>query len=235
MLNSLRATTVKKNEINNNIFKLQKNTPKQISKQNNSHSAHIHEENEGETCFVHSTFSDDAIAMICNEFYLSSCKNPKRLDLSYYYFAKDKTIMIYLYDMKKIFAGVHNIIRLIEQWKSGICYAKYCTAKISGYQLSDDNIHLGVITENNDIERRNRELQPILHPEPSPGGLPSFISSKHRANTADQISKAKVLTGFDVGNITIGGITYSYDVRTFVDKKHYMYFNDGILEQQIVE
>lgn len=173
--------------------------------------------------------------MICNEFYLNFYKSPKRVDLSYYYFAEDKTAIIYLYDLKKTLAGIDDMIHLIEQWKSSIIDAKYCIEKTELYQLTYPNIHLGVVTENNDVERRNRELQSIFHPEPLPEGLSSFLLSKHKANMIDRISKAKVLAGFDLGNVTIDGITYSYDVRTFTEKKHHMYFNDGILEQQIVE
>lgn len=232
----LRATPVKRQEIKNGIFELIKNTPRQISKRNNAHTAHVREETEAEDCFIHSQFSDEAFAVICKEFYLSSSKKPKRVDLSYYYFAEDKTAAVYLYDIKKTFAGLHTMIRLVEQWKSSICDAKCCLDKTDAYHLADPlDIRLGVITENNDTERRNRELKPVLHPEPLPAGLSSFLKSKRMAATADQISKAKLLTGFDEGKVTIDGITYDYDVRTLIDKRHHMYFNNGVLAQQAME
>lgn len=232
MINNSRAKAVKEHEIKDGVFELKKNTPKLITKENNSHVAHILEQNEGENCFVHSQFCDEAFALICHEFYLNFYEDPKRADLSYYYFAENETATVYLYDIKKTFAGVDVIIHLIEQWKSSICDAKYCVEK-ADYQLTYPDIHIGVITENNDIERRNRELRSILYPEPDPlpEGLPTFIMSKHQANTADQIAKAKILTGFDKGKVTIGGITYDYDVRIFINKEHHMYFNDGLLKQ----
>ena len=230
MIENLRAKPIKNENIENGIFDLKKNTPVQINKENNFHIAHIHEENENEDCFIHSKFCDDAFAMICKEFYLNFYTNPKKVDISYYYFAEDKTATVYLYDMKKTFAGIDSIINLIEQWKSSICDAKYCMSKTDIYQLTDSNIHIGVITEDNDTERRNNELRPILHPESLPNELPSFVKSQHRADTAGQLAKAKILAGFDIGKVTIDGITYDYDIRTFVEKKHDMYFNNGLLE-----
>lgn len=231
MIEDLRAKPVKSREIENDVFELRKNTPKLVNKRNNPYVARIYEHNEDEECFIHSYFCDEAFAMICNEFYLNFYDDPKRVDLSYYYFAEDKTAIVYLYDMKKTFAGVDDMIRLVEQWKSSICDAKYCIDKTEIYQLTYPNIRIGVITENDDIKRRNNELRSILYPEPLPEGLPSFITAKYRANIADQIAKAHILAGFDKGKVTIGGITYDYDVRTFVEKKHHMYFNNGILEQ----
>lgn len=237
MIYNLRAKLVEECDIKDGVFELRNNTPKLITKMNNSHIACVWEKNEEENCFVHFQFCDEAFAMICKEFYLNFYNAPKRVDLSYYYFAEDKTAIVYLYDMKKTFAGVDDMIRLIEQWKSSICDAKYCVEKTDIYQLTHYNIHIGVITENNDVERRNNELRPILYPEPEPlpGGLPTFITSKHQANTADHIAKAKILTGFDKGKVTIGGITYDYDVRTFINKEHHMYFNDGLLKQQTMK
>lgn len=231
MINNLRAKAVKKHEIKDGVFELKNNTPKLINKKHNSHVAHILEQNEGENCFVHSQFCDEAFAMICHEFYLNFYEDPPKVDLSYYYFAENGTAIVYLYDMKKTFAGVDVMIHLIEQWKSSICDAKYCVDK-ADYQLTYPNIHIGVITENNDIERRNNELRPILYPEPDPlpEGLPTFIMSKHQANTAGQIPIAQVLAGFDEGKVTISGVTYHYDVRIFVEKKHHMHFNDGFLK-----
>lgn len=234
MIGDLRAAPVKPDELNGGVFELKRNTPKQIGKESNPYIAHIHEEEED--CFIHSQFCDEAFAVICKEFYLNFYKNPKRVDLSYYYFAEDKTATVYLYDMKKTFAGIDVIVHLIEQWKSSILDAKYCVDKTEAYQLADpQDIRIGVITEDNDMERRNRELQPILHPEPLPEGIPSFIKNKRKANKADHIIKAKLLEGFDLGKVTIDGITYDYDVRTFIDKEHHMYFRNGVLERQTAE
>lgn len=235
MTGILRAEPVKGREINDGVFELQKNTPKLIGKKNNSHTARLHEETEDEDCFIHSQFRDEAFAMICKEFYLNFLKDPKKVDLSYYYFSEDKTVRVYLYDMKKTFAGLDVMIHLAEQWRSSIYDAKYCVAKTETYQLEDSDIHIGVITENNDTERRVRELQPVLHPEPPSEGVSSFMKSKRMAATADQVAKAKILAGFDEGKVTIGGITYVYDVRTFVNKQHHMYFNNGLLKHQAAE
>ena len=234
MIENLRAKPVKEKDLKDNIFELKNNTPMQINKENNLHVAHIHEENEDEDCFIYSQFCDKSFAMICKEFYLNFQKNPKRVDFSYYYFSEDNTAIVYLYDMKKTLAGNDVIFHLIEQWKSSICDAKYCVKKTEYHKLEDFNIHIGVITENNDTERRKNELQSILYPESLPDVLPSFVKSQHMADTADQIAKAKILSDFDKGKVTIDGFTYYYDVRTFVAKKHNMYFNNGLLEQQIV-
>ena len=58
--------------------------------------------------------------------------------------------------------------------------------------------------------------------------------SKHKqaAVRSNLIAKAKVLEGFDEGKVTIRGITYNYDIRTFDDKEHHMFFTDGILISQ---
>lgn len=234
MIENLRAKRVKEKHLKDNVFELTKNTPVQINKENNLHAAHIHEEDEDEDCFIRSQFCDESCAMICKEFCLNFLKDPKKVDLSYYYFSEDKKAIVYLYDMKKTFAGIDVIIHLIEQWQSSIGDAKYCVDTVA-YKLTDSDIHIGVITENNDTERRNNELQSILHPETLPDGIPSFVKSQRKADTADQIARAKILTGFDKGKVTIGGITYDYDVRTFVDKKHNMYFKNGLLEQQVIE
>lgn len=235
MTDILQAAPVKRQEIKDGIFELRKNTPRRTSKRNNSHTALLREEEEDENCFIHSQFCDGAFAVICKEFYLSSPKKPKRVDLSYYYFSEDKTASVYLYDIKKTFAGLHTMIRLVEQWKSSICDAKCCLDKTGLYQLTHPGIRIGVITENDDIERRRRELQPVLHPEPVPEGLSSFLKSKRMAATADQVAKAKLLAGFDEGNVTIDGVTYDYDVRIFTNKEHHMYFNNGVLERQTTE
>lgn len=229
MIKNLRAKPLKDKETENNIYKLKKNTLKQINKENNSHIIHIYEENEDENLFIHSQFCDDSFAIIGNEFRLNFMENPKKVDLSYYSFIEDNKVIIYLYDIKKTFAGIDVIIHLIEQWKSSICDAKYCIDKLESYQIS--NICIGVITEENDIERRNIDLKPILHPDSISSAIPSFMISQHRADTLDRIAKAKLLSGFDEGKVTICGITYEYDIRIFNEKRHDMYFNNGVLKE----
>lgn len=229
MIRNLRAKALRKNDINDNVFKLKKNTPKMIDKHNNSHIGHICEQKEDENLYIHSLFEDDSFAIICNEFYLNFMENPKKVDLSYYSFTKEQSVMVYLYDMKKSFVGVDDIINLIEQWKSSICDAKYCIEKLETYSMPD--IHIGVITEKNDVERRKRELKPILHPDDISSDVPSFIASQHKANTVDSIPKAKLLKGFDEGKVTICGVTYKYDIRMFdKNQRHDMHFVNGILK-----
>lgn len=179
--------------------------------------------------FIHSQFSGDSFAVIGNEFHLNFMENPKRVDLSYYSFSEDNKAIIYLYDIKKTFAGIDVIIHLIEQWKSSICDAMYCINKLETYQIS--NIYIGVITEENDTERRNIDLKPILHPDSILPTIPSFMISQHMADTSDLIAKVKLLRGFDEGKITICGITYEYDIRIFDEKRHNMYFNNGVLKE----
>ena len=233
MLENLRAKTVKQENITDGVFELEKNQPIQICKQDNLFTARLYEKNEQESCYIHSTFSDESSAVICKELCLNYLKNSKKVDLSYYYFSESVQAIVYLYDMKKTFAGIDVLIHLVEQWKSSIIDAKYCIEKTEKYTIDPAaDIHLGVITEDNDVERRNRELEAILHLTPPPQKLPSYLKQQYQADHAIQISKAKILTGFDEGKVTIGGITYIYDIRTFNNKQHDMYFNDGCLEAQ---
>ena len=95
-----------------------------------------------------------------------------------------------------------------------------------------NDIQIGVITENNDVERRHRELQKILHPEPISTKLPQYMQHQRKADLSDNISKAKLLKGFDEGKVTIDGVTYNYDVREFINQKHHMYFDNGQLESE---
>ena len=213
---------------------LLKNTPKQIDKNNNTHTAHIHEYNESEdideNLYVHSYFNDEATAFICREFCLNFHRDPKRVDFSYYYFSETNKASIYLYDMKKTFAGIEVIIHLIEQWKSSLVDAIYCIGKLEKYEIQD--IHIGIITENNDIQRRKKEINLILHNEAleSYKNVSSSVQSKRNASRSDIIAKAKLLKGFDEGKVEICGVTYQYDVRLFHEKNHHMSFVDGILE-----
>lgn len=232
MLDTLRAKPVKENLIIDGIIELRKNQPILICEKNNSHKMCIYEEKEKESCLISSTFTDESCAMIGKEFHLNFLSDPKRVDISYYYFSVNGQARVYLYDMKKTFAGIDVLIKLIEQWKSSIIDAEFCVNKLDGYAISScSDIHIGVITEENAVERRKRELQPILHPEPLADGIPEYLRKKRQASDAIRISQEKVLNGFDEGKVTICGITYEYDVRLFNDKKHEMLFVDGVLKK----
>lgn len=230
MIDNLRAKAVKQKEISdNNIFELWTNTPKQINIFNNSHIAHIFESSENENLYIHSQFNDNAFAIICNEFFLNFIENSKKVDFSYYYFAEKNNVSIFLYDMKKSFSGIDMIIHLVEQWIQSLKTAQACVVQLDNYYI--DTIQLGIITENNDVVRRKRELEPILHPEIVSSNVSSFIASKRKANTSDIIAISKLLKGFDEGKITINGCTYEYDVRLFSNQEHHMYFYDGVLKK----
>lgn len=232
MIENLRAKPVKKNELANGVFQIKKNTPKQIDKTHNFHIAHIHEDAENEDVYIQSTFNDDSFALICNEFYLNFIESPKRVDISYYYFSENNKVNIYLYDMKKTFAGIDDMISLVEQWKSSIVDAEYCIRKLEQYEII--NICLGVITEDNATERRIRELNDILQPEEVESiKIPDFMKRQRRADTTHILAMRKILIGFDAGEVTIHGHTYKYDIREFVNKKHDMLFSDGILKEQV--
>lgn len=231
MLEIISAKPIKENELGeDNVFELKRNTPKQITKDNNAHVAHILEDKENEHLYIHSAFEDNEFAVICNEFALNFLKDPKRVDLSYYFFSETNQVTVFLYDMKKTFAGIDVLIHLVEQWKSSIDDAEYCIKKLSdygNYEIAD--IFIGVITEDNDAERRNKEIASLSSPDSTEPNIPSFIKSKHLANTADNIRKANLLKGLDEGRITISGKTYSVDVRVFIDKRYDMYFERGRL------
>lgn len=228
-LNNLRTTKVKSKNLDNGVFILQKNNPILIDKDNNEHIARIDEQKEGETVFIHSEFDDDSSAMIGNEFCLNFLKNSQKVDFSYYYFSEDKKVIVYLYDMKKTFAGLDVIIHLIEQWQNSIRTAYYCIGELQNYEISA--ICIGVITEDNNVERRIKEIEPILEVKKNFDRLPSFMQSKYNADNFDKIKKAKILAGFLDGEITILGNTYKYNVIMFDDNKECnIYFNNGILQ-----
>lgn len=228
-LNKLRADKVKLKDLDNGAFVLQKNIPKLINKDNNEHIARIDEQKEGEAVFIHSEFNDEASAMIGNEFCLNFLKDSKKVDFSYYYFSKDETVIVYLYDMKKTFAGIDDIIHLIEQWQNSIRTAYYCIDELPNYEISA--VCIGVITENNDVECRKKEIEPIMEVKKNFDRLPSFMQSKYSADNYDKIKKAKILDGFLEGEITILGNTYEYGIITFDDNKEcHMYFHNGILQ-----
>lgn len=235
----LRAKRLKEKHVSDGLFTLKTNKPMLVDSENNGHIVVIHEqkpvEDVDEYCYIHSVFNDGATAMVCNEYRLDFLKKSKAVDLSYYYFAADKNSKVYLYDFKKTLVQKDIIIKLIEQWQSSISDAKYCIEKTEEYKLANSDIYIGVITENNDTERRNIELAKILYPEPIPDNIPSSIKSKRLANCSTQISEAKALREFDKGTVTISGVTYHYDIRTFTNKKHDMYFIDGILNPEITD
>lgn len=225
---------ISEGKIFDGIFKLSKLLPKIIDKSNNSHTIHIHEEDEKnkvkEDLYIHSQFNNDAFAIIGNEYYLTNfLKTPNAVDMSYYYVGVDNQVIIYLYEMKKSFAGEHEMEDIIEQWDQSIRTAKACFIQLQECIIKD--IQIGVITENNDIERRKRELQPILHPAPISTNLPQYMQHQRRADLSANIAKAKLLKGFDEGKVTIDGVTYEYDVREFDNQKHDMYFEDGQLKK----
>lgn len=232
MIEVLRAKPVKAKNIKDGVFEIKKNTPIQICKENNSHKLHIIEKDEKEDCYISSTFHDDSFAMVGNEFCLNFLSDPKKVDISYYYFSVSGKSIVYLYDMKKTFAGIDVLMNLIEQWTSSIKDAKYCIDQLDSYSLNPcSDIHIGVLTENNAVDRRTRELKPILHPEPLSEKIPEYQIKKQQASSASRISQAKILAGFDEGKVTILGSTYKYDVRLFTNKTHEMLFFDGILER----
>lgn len=233
MLTTLRATPLKSNEIVNDYFLLKKNTPKLINKKNNSHVIQIHEDSAGEDCYIHSSISGNAFAHIGNEFCLNFMKNPKKVDLSYYFFPESKLAVVYLYDMKATFAGKNVLLHLIEQWKSSIADAKYCINVVDEYQLAERDIHIGVITENNDESYRKRELKSIrkqINETRAEDGIASFVQYKHKAAIAELVKCEKILSEIEGGKITIDGVTYSIDIRQFEEKVHNMYFRDGVLD-----
>ena len=234
MIENTRATTVKNKELKDNVFELIKNTPKQINNKNNLHIAYLHEVklNEGvdEHLYIHSIFHDEAYAIICNEFRLNLMDNAKTVDMSYYYFGANNLVNVYLYDLKKTLSGIDVIYKLVLQWESSIEDSEYCVKKITKHKLKKESIYLGVITENNDINDRNNNLNDLFQKVEISGKVPSSVQSKQRRNIADYIIMAKRLKGFDEGKVTIDGVTYEYDVREFVNQKHDMYFEDGRLK-----
>ena len=202
--------------------------PRIINRANNDDIICICEKKENEDLYVHSTFDDDGFAIIGNEYYLFNfLKQPKAVDMSYYYIGVDDKVKIYLYDMKKSFVGEHEMEDIIEQWAQSIRTAKACFIQLKECKIND--VKIGVITENNDIERRKRELKKILNSEPVSTKLLSYMQKQRKADQSGNIPKAELLKGFDEGKVTIDGVTYEFDVREFVDKKHDMYFVNGEL------
>ena len=235
MLDTLRAKPLKAREITNGYFDLKKNTPKQINQTNNNHVIKIHEDDAGEDCYIHSYFSDGAFAHVGNEFCLNFQKDPKKVDISYYYFSDSKDTVVYLYDMKVTFAGEDVLLHLFEQWKCSVADAKYCIGTLDCYQLVPRNIHIGVITEHNDQLRRARELESIrkwITGNGKANSIPSFIKHKRQATIGGLVSLEKILSEIEQGEVTIDGDTYPIDIRMFVRQTHSMYFSDGMLAPQ---
>ncbi len=236
MIDNLRAKPVRKKELKEDVFELLKNTPKQINKANNSHIAYLHEvkSNDGvdEHLYIYSQFDDEAYAIICNEFELNFMDNAKTVDMSYYYFGTNNPVNVYLYDLKKALSGIDVIYKLVLQWESCIEDSEYCVKKITKHELNKKNIYLGVITENNDINSRNNNLNDLFQKAEISKEVPSSVQSKQRRNIADYIIMAKRLKGFDEGKVTIDGVTYNYDVREFINQKYHMYFDNGQLKSE---
>lgn len=231
MINSLTAKKLNISKVEEGRFELKKNTPVQIDKDHNNIVISLHElgDSTDELCLINSVFHDGATALVGKEFRLNYLRDAKKVDLSYYYFAESKRVFIYLYDLKKTLAGIEVMIHLVEQWTSSVCDARYCVEKMDGYSLSDADIHIGVITEENDEDRRRRELNDLFTDDPIPDGVNSFTAAKHKVSDAGKIVKRKLLKGFDEGNVTIKGITFTFDVRMIQNKEHQMFFTDGIL------
>lgn len=231
---SLRATKVKSKDLNGKEFILKPNSPKLIDKANNEHVAHIYEKDTQEHLYIYSTFDDDSSAMIANEFCLNFIKSSKKVDFSYYYFSEDNKVTVYLYDMKKTFTEVDVILHLIEQWKNSIRTAQYCIDELKDYEKECEisaDIYIGVITENNSVERRKETIEPILEAKKNPDRLPSFMQSKYNAENYDNIKKAEILAGFLDGKVEILKTTYKYDVREFDDKKEcHISFKNGEIQ-----
>ena len=231
----LGARRIKLKELNAGWFKLDNNSPIIVDSRENTYVLFFAEDaGNGESlcCNIVSYISDKAKAIIGKEIYLVNLSNKKRVDLSYYYFSENQDVTIYLYDVKRTFAGINTMLDLIAQWESSLNIFRTCLQDATGiFSLADSNIHFGVITKNNDTERRIRELTPILYPEEVPENLPSFIISKHAADMAENKRKALVLKGFDENRVMIDGIAFEYDVRTFDDNNiHKIKFNDGELQ-----
>lgn len=229
MIDGLRAAKLKPKEIKDNFFILEKNKPKQINFEHNDVILLIKEEETNEELFIHSSFAGDEFAIIGKEYCLNFKNDPPKVDLTYIFMTKEKEAIIYLYDMKKTFAGIDVILKLIEQWKSSISTAEYCMEQLDGYEIA--MINIGVITENDDIERRNREINHIFSKAEVPQKMSSFMKSKYLADNAEYFKKAQILTGFLDGQVTIRNCTYNYDIKIFTEKKFDMFFDNGIIRK----
>ncbi len=230
IIDTSRAKKVYEKDLVDSMLVLKKNKLKWLERRNNNHIIRIDEENENETLFIHSTLSNNEDVIIGNEFSLDFIKDPKKVDLTYIFLSQDHKAIVYLYDMKKTLAGQEVILHLIDQWRSSIDEAEYCVKKLEDYELVE--IRLGVITENNDTERRKRELKSLLTPPKDIPKLPSFVAAKHSSYTASKIPIIEKLSDFLQGKVTLYGHTYEYDIRNFIDKKHDMYFISGTLNEE---
>ena len=222
---------VKQKDIRGGVYVLKNNSPVQINCQLNMIAVQLHETKENEYCDIYSTFSDGAAAMIAKEFFRNDFPQLKKVDLFYFYFSEKKIASVYLYDLKKAFVGNDTIIHLIEQWTSSICNSAWYISQLEdSYCLYPANIHLGVITEDNDDERRRRELRQLQEDVAPSGELNSFTVHKRLAHKGQLLKKKKLLEDAIEGKVTINGNMYVFDIRTFEGKQHQMYFVDGALQ-----
>ena len=222
---------VKQNDIRDGVFVLKNNTPVQINCQLNNVAVQLHETKEDEYCDIHSTFSDGAAAVVAKEFYQKKFPQAKKVDLFYFYFSEEKMASVYLYDFKKAFVGNNTIIHIIDQWASSIDNSNWFISKLEdSYCLYPANIHIGVITEVNDDERRRRELCQLQEGAALSGDLYNFTVHKRMAHQGQLLKKKKLLEDAIEGKVTINGNLYQFDIRTFEGKQHQMYFVDGALQ-----
>jgi len=233
MIDGLRAKKLKAAEISKGEYILTKNSPKMIDKGSNKCRGILIEEEQDEKLRILSIFNDDSFALIAHEYTLNFFDQSKAADFFYLYFGEDTKIVSYIYDLKKTLAGIEVIVHLVEQWKMGIATAKACEAllryKGTGYVLDYENIHIGVITENDDIERRKRDVEDLRKKMVTVSNIAQFVIHMHKANTVSVNSKLKVLEEFEAGYIMFDGKKYDFDIKRFVNQEYTFNFCDGKL------
>ena len=234
MKNNLRAKKVREKEISDGVFSLTKNEPRIIDKSNNHHIAliHEHDKNTDEKLYVSSVFTeDDAFALVGREYRLNYYESAKALDFTYQYYGTNQRMIVYLYDLKKTLSGKEHVFKLIGQWKTGIATAKSCNilanAEENRYELSDKNIHLGVITEDNSEEKRKEELDFLMERQNVSEKVPKFVASQRKADVSSDIRSIMILKAFNEGYIEKDGVKYQYVIREFVDGEYRMTISDG--------
>lgn len=237
MIEELRATRPKANDRSSKLCTLKKNTPVIIDKNFNSYKLLLYEnkaeEGVDEKLYIESTFNDDSFALVTEEYKINVLKNSKAPDFSYYYFKSNNNMIVYLYDLKKTLVGLDTIIHLVDQWTMGIATAKSCevilNANHNNYALED--IHIGVVTENDDAEKRKRDLD-ILKKQSEmlkDKAIPEFVINMHKADLASDIQKIKILQRFEDGYMEFEGKNIKFDVRVFVNNEYTLKFTDGVL------
>ncbi len=234
MIEELRGNSLNKEEISNGEYELVKNTPRLIDNKSNNCEGVIEEKN-GEKIRIASVFNDNSFALISHEYKLNYYDSSKATDFFYMYFGENRRLIFYLYDLKETLAGVNNITHLVEQWLAGISTARSCELLLKGnkedYELKFEDIHIGVITENNDSERRKNKIEYLKKQIEDPKvEMPSFIIGKHKAKIVQDNAILNVLQEFETGYIEFDGIKYKYDIREFIDKEHRMTIVNGLLE-----